>query len=461
MRPRTGVVSAKREPLRPADSKHQYIQVSSLPLNTPVIHCARPFSADVRRERSPLALHTYQRGTPSHLRQTLNVPTPTASAKPDLPYFIDPCIEQYTNLDLTELSSPLPPKTPSTTEETKRSLRYITHPHFKGARSAHSTNESHGPITGDSAVFNEINLERARINPIIITGTFPFDEDLTVSQSMPTRILSAPVVTAPSPYKNLATARSIPTITFPKKENNIQLNAFLDLPLLTVETSISKTPKRKIYPEQERLNLKLSYTPDILYKEPINEVAQRQRAQLKKIILGTVDDISIRNPESPHRDQLSTSSINSPQEQSVIKEQRGRIPSRFMNDREKYRSGYSRQLSHRSFTAATDIYSSESLALEASAESPVAKSHIDIEDDIKIFTTRASPFNAELSGRALGPGHASISCDSSSDTRLGASVRTHYLSVTSLSQVNSNDKVQKEKPSMLELLDNRVYPQKV
>lgn len=226
---------------------------------------------------------------------------------------------------------------------------------------------------------------------------------------MPTRILSAPVVTAPSPYKNLATARSIPTITFPKKENNIQLNAFLDLPLLTVETSISKTPKRKIYPEQERLNLKLSYTPDILYKEPINEVAQRQRAQLKKIILGTVDDISIRNPESPHRDQLSTSSINSPQEQSVIKEQRGRIPSRFMNDREKYRSGYSSQLSHRSFTAATDIYSSESLALEASAESPVAKSHIDIEDDIKIFTTRASPFNAELSGRALGLGHASIS----------------------------------------------------
>lgn len=467
VRPRTGIVSAKKEAMMPIDPRLRHTHVSSLPLNTPIIHSTRPFSAETRKSSaSSLTFHTNRYNRKPSTRQTLKVSAPMASTKPDLPYFIDPCIEQYMNLDLVELSSPRPPRTPSASEDAAINIRCITHPRFRAAsKLSRGTNESYGPTAGESALINEINMERAKINPIVITGTFPFNEDLAVSQSLPTRVLSAPLAAAPTPYKNVATARSIPIVTFPKEENTAsRLHNVLDIdipPLLTVERSNSKTPKRKVHLDWEKVNLKVSYTPDILHKEPANEVIQRRHTQLKKVVVGAINDISIHNAEPFHTDQMASNGTNSLQEQSLIREQRGRIPSRATNDREKYKSRQGGQLSHRSFTTATDIYSSESLAsLETSVGSPTAKSRIDIEDDIKIFTNRASPFNAELSGRALGPGHISISCEPSSDTRPAVSINTRYLSVTSLSQINDNDKLQRERRSTLELLDDRMYPQK-
>lgn len=465
MLPKTDVTGTKKKPLRPMDPGLRYIQVSALPLSTPIIHCVRPFSADTNRHRmSPLAFHSYRHSTLPSSRQVLNISAPTASTKPDLPYFIDPCIDQYANLDLTEPSSPRPSRTPTTSEEPIRYNTYIPHPRFRGPNKlTHNISEPRDPVLGESVLFNEINLERARINPVVITGTFPFNEDLTVSQSLPTRILSASTSTAaaPSPYKNLATARSIPIITFPKKENkSAHLGAFLDVPLLTVEASISKAPNPKSYIEQEMPGLKLSHTPDILHKEPINEVIQRRRTQLKKTVIETVSDMSLHNAKSPHLDHLSINSVSSPQEQSIIKEQRGGIPSRITNDTRRYRNGYSSQLSHRSFATATDIYSSESLAPEISVDSPLTKNHIDTEDDIKIFTTRASPINGELSGCIIDQKQVSSSYEPSSDTRPKTSPNICCLSVKPLTQTNSIDKSQRELSSMLELLDNRMYPQK-
>ncbi|EFO63196.1 Hypothetical protein GLP15_2275 [Giardia lamblia P15] len=466
MLPKTDVTDPKKRSLKPTDLNLQYLQASALPLSTPIIHCTRPFSADTSKHRmSPLTFHAFQRNTSSSSRQVLNISAPTASTKPDLPYFIDPCIEQYINSDLTELSSPRPSRTPTTSEEPIRSNTYIPHPQFRGVNKlTRNTSESRNPALGESILFNEINLERARINPIVVTGTFPFNEDLVISQFLPTRILSASTSTAaaPSPYKNLATARSIPIIAFPKKENkNIHLDTFLDVPLLTVEASTSKAPKRKNYIEQERLDLKLSYTPDILHREPVNEAIQRKYTQLKKTVIETVSDINLQNARSPHIDQLSINNISSPQEQSIIKEQRGGIPSRIINNTKRYRSGYSSQLSHRSFTTATDIYSSESLAPEISIDSPLTKDHIDTEDDIKIFTTRASPVNGEFSGCVITQEQVSSFHEPNNDVRPRTSPRTCCLSVKPLSQAGSGDKSQREWSSMLNLLDNRMYPQKV
>lgn len=467
-RPKTSVAIEKKVPIVPNDSRIQYTHVSSLPLNTPIIHSTRPYSADVRRGGTYLPpFRISQCNRQPSPRQTLNISAPTASIKPDLPYFIDPCIEQYTTLDVAELSSPRPPKTPSTSEDVTRNSRYIIHPQFRGtSKLTRSINESCIPTAGWSTLSNEINIERARINPIVITGTFPFNEDLTVSQSLPTRILSTAITTAPSPYKNIATARSIPTVTFPKKENNtIKLHAFKDAdvqPLLTAETSNSKTPRRKICLDQDRCNLKISCTPDILHKDAVHKVVQQQHTKLKKVVMGDIDDISIHNTESFHTDQMPIdTTINNLQEQSVIREQRGGIPSRIKSDRGRYKSGHDSQLSQNSIVTVADIYMSESLtSLEKSVGSPTVKKHAPVEDDIKIFTAHVSPFNIELSGRAVGLGHTSMSCEPSSDSRPEVSINTRYLLVSSLSQTTDTDKLQKERPSTLELLDDRMYPQK-
>lgn len=93
-------------------------------------------------------------------------------------------------------------------------------------------------------------------------------------------------------------------------------------------------------------------------------------------------------------------------------------------------------------------------------DSPLTKNHIDTEDDIKIFTTRASPINDELSGCVIDQKQVSSSYEPSSDTRPKTSPNICCLSVKPLTQTSNIDKSQRELSSMLELLDNRMYPQK-